>query len=284
MYETILSWCWRSRLWQRYHHIRYAGTFNCESLVLKQYGGDEAQRLRWALLHRYKRVILSNEVSRNDTEKKTSIVLDGNLIKKLSGNDVMCARVHCGSELEFKPHYMMVILCNDVPTITPFDDALDGRERVLEYKKRFVLEPKNEFELSLDPNLKRELETDLFKECFILMLILEHAEYLNSGSVDIEPVEVIKAKREWSVQDGTPLEKFLERFEFTNSDLDYVETAIISKWFGTIESNMSFNRFARTVTKQDLVFDSMMKSVKGKKTRVWVGVKILPADTEELGF
>ena len=53
----------------------YFGSFNAKNLSYRESSQDEAQIMRWALLLRYKRIIVSNEM-------KADIVLNGNLFKK----------------------------------------------------------------------------------------------------------------------------------------------------------------------------------------------------------
>ena len=51
-------------------------------------------------------------------------------------------RVHSGLEASFTPHFLMVLLANDLPQINPCGDAVVNRATVLEYEKSFVAEPK----------------------------------------------------------------------------------------------------------------------------------------------
>jgi hypothetical protein len=72
----------------------YVGSFNAENLAHKNNVDDEAKSMRWAMLLRYKRLIFSNEM-------KTKIVLNGNMIKKISsGGDTLIGRTHGKEELE----------------------------------------------------------------------------------------------------------------------------------------------------------------------------------------
>ena len=48
----------------------YFVTFNAENLVYNKSSADEAQKLRWALLLRFKRIIMSNEMKNKTFFKK----------------------------------------------------------------------------------------------------------------------------------------------------------------------------------------------------------------------
>ena len=90
---------------------QYCGVFTGENLAFNNVNNDEAQKLRWAMLLRNKRLIISNELS---TRKN----LDGNLIKRLaSGGDTIQGRLHGQVETDFKPQYLAILLANDMPEI-----------------------------------------------------------------------------------------------------------------------------------------------------------------------
>ena len=83
----------------------YFGTFNGENLVYNKSSADEAQKLRWALLLRFKRIIMSNEMKNTDGNK--AICMDGNMLKKISaGGDPMIGRTHCKEETSFIAQFL----------------------------------------------------------------------------------------------------------------------------------------------------------------------------------
>ena len=131
----------------------YFGSFNAESIAHRETSQDEAQIMRWVMLLRYKRIIISNEM-------KSGITLNGNFIKKIaSGGDPLIGRTHCKEETEFNTHFLPIVLDNDMSKITPYDDAVDTRVRCLSFNKSFVdREPENELELKMDLNIKEELK------------------------------------------------------------------------------------------------------------------------------
>ena len=92
----------------------YFGAFNAESLAHKETSQDAAQVMRFMLLLRYKRIVVSNEL-------KSKVELDGNFIKKFaSGGDPLVGRTHCGEETTFIAHFLGLIFANDINKITPF--------------------------------------------------------------------------------------------------------------------------------------------------------------------
>ena len=251
----------------------YCDVFTGENLAFNNVNNDEAQKMRWAMLLRYKRLIISNELS-------TTKNLDGNLIKKLSsGIDRIKGREHGGNEKTFYPHYMAILLANDIPKIKPFDPAVQGRVKVYSMVKSFVDNPSNEYELKKDPNLDAEMQTILFQRCFIGLLIDSHLQYRANNCVEIVPDEVSLARDEWmgSNEDNNVITQFQEVYEITNDKNDYVLSKDIERTV-TSFGELSYRKFAIELKKHCVI--NTLTNVKndGKKlnkkvVQVWFGIK-----------
>ena len=175
----------------------YFGSFNAENLAQRNSSNDEAQIMRWCLLLKYKRVIISNEI-------KSNIGLNGNAIKKISsGGDSIVARGHCPNEEEFITHFLPIVMANDIPKIKPYDSAVDSRAKVITYKRQFVDEPSNEFELLKDPNIEVEVRTLRFQRVFIGLMI---NAYMDKSKFEVEPNEVVIAKGDWISADKSVID------------------------------------------------------------------------------
>lgn len=201
----------------------YVGGFNAENMAYRNTNCDEAQIMRWVMLLKYKRIIISNEM-------KSTCELNGNFIKKASngGSDMLVARSHCGNEESFTPHFLPIVLANDLPKIKPYDDAVDARVRVISYTKEFVDEPNNEFELKKDDNVKIEIKSLLFQRCLVGIFIQGYLDKTRNG-LCVEPDAVRQAKKNWigELVVGGFIPLFLEDFEITNNKNDYVESGVI---------------------------------------------------------
>ena len=172
----------------------YAGVFNAENMAYRQSSADEAAQLRWALLLRFKRIIMSNEIKNGDGEK--DVALNSNMMKKCScGGDAIVGRTHCKEETSFIPHFLTVCFANDMPKIKPYDDAINGRLKVISFNKTFVTEPSNQYELKMDDNIKDELITIRFQRCFMMLLLQYYADWNDAkyepDYVEVEP-EIVK--------------------------------------------------------------------------------------------
>lgn len=249
----------------------YVGEFNAGNLAYRNTGQDEAQQLRWAMLLQYKRIIISNEI-------KSTTELDGNMIKKVSsGGDALIGRLHCANESCFVPHFLPIVLANDVPKIKPYDPAVKTRLRVVGYNKSFVENPTNEFELKRDDNIKNEINTARFQRCFVGMLIQAYHNYMQVGE-PAEPEAVISAKQDWIEDQGDYVDKFLFDFEFTDNKADFVLSDSIKDWITTQNLGITMKKFGLDIKKHCMIhklhnIKSDGKKINGRNVQVWFGIK-----------
>ena len=97
----------------------YCRSTNSENLLYKNNGTDSAKALSWLVPFEFKRLLLTNEITR-DAEGKVKI--NGNILKKLSsGGDKIEARVNHKDEINFKIQARVCMFCNDLPPIEPAD-------------------------------------------------------------------------------------------------------------------------------------------------------------------
>lgn len=261
----------------------YYGAWNGVNIAYKNSSADEAQKLRWMKLLRFKRLIVSNEI-------QMGIELDGNMIKKMSngGLDDIIGREHCGNESEFKVGFLPILFAQDMDRITPKDDAVINRMRAIHYEKPFVDNPSNEFELQKDPNIDNEVLTDRFKIGFLMLLFQEYKEFQENGRVEIEPEEIVKAKKDIVGSDENIISSFISDFaEITNNPNDYIESKDIEFWLkhggfkvSTTKFGLEMNKYAK-LHKQENVY-SKDKKISGKTRKVWYGLKIYQTDNVEM--
>jgi hypothetical protein len=262
----------------------YIGSFNAENLSYNNSSADQSAQNRWIMLLRYKRIIISNEIS-----NESKVKLNGNSIKKLaSGGDTLVGRTHGKEETEFTPHFLPIVLANDLPDIKPFDDAVGTRARFLNYTKNFVdREPENEFELRGDPHIKEEIQTPNFQKCFVGLLLMTYMDWVDNGRIDLEPDEVKKSTEEWGGKDVDVVSKFTDEFEITNNiEDDWVRSSEIEDWLKDSKSGISMTKFSKelkkylTIHSHDQV-NNKYKKIAGKAIMCWFGIKRIN-EVEEL--
>jgi phage/plasmid-associated DNA primase len=258
----------------------YAGSFNAETLAYRKSMNNEAQLMRNFMLLAFKRIIISNEL-------KSTVELNGNMIKKIaSGGDELVGRLHCGNETPFQTHFIPLILANDLPKIKPYDDAVDNRVRFITFEKTFVENPTNIFELKADNNIKSEIDEERFQKCFVGAVIRRYLKHTEEKYIEITHVEVIKAKADWTPEDSNVMEAFMNDFEMTGKDCDYVLSSRLEEWIKNRRLGISMNKFGREITKYCVVnkvegIENKGKKLGGKNRQVWIGIRERFEDTKD---
>lgn len=120
-----------------------------------------------------KRLIVASEPEKNDK-------ITAGFMKLLSGGDDVKARnLYSSHEIEFKPFFKMVMLCNDLPRIDSHDDGTWRRIRVGPFKSRFVDKPRKLNEYPIDRTLSDKLKD--WRERMMAILLYYHRQYKTVG-------------------------------------------------------------------------------------------------------
>lgn len=248
----------------------YIGTFDGNNFAYRNTGSDQASQNRWIMLLKDKRLIFSNEI-------KSTISLNGNAIKMISsGGDPVVGRGHCGNEIEFYLSFLCVVFANDLPKITPYDDAMNNRTRVVSYSKPYSENP-TEFELLMDPNIDAEFDTLRFQRCFVELFIRQYWRG-RQGEFKDEPAEMTQAKEDWIGSDIGCISGFLRDYEITNNISDYVRSSEIEEWIEQGKYGLTMKKFGMEMKQYTMKnrFENVVndqKKINGKVPRVWFGIK-----------
>jgi hypothetical protein len=252
---------------------KYVNSFNAENLAQKKFNdGDEARNYRWALLLSRCRVLFSNEMN-------TNVCLNGNVIKKLSsGSDAITARNHGEGERQLQPHFMLCCFANDLPSIKPYDDAVQARTQVIKFENTFVNKPRGEcskFERPLDPRMKVEIETDKCKQAIIALFIDYYEKYLQNGGFVHMPPEIETAKREW-MEGNDDFSELLENFKYTDNTNEYVSSSALTEFLKRQDIDISSQKFVINLKKRAAadhkIVETKKKKIAGKVQNVWTGI------------
>ena len=254
----------------------YYGGWNGVNICYKNNSADEAQKLRWMKLLRFKRIIVSNEI-------QMGIEIDGNMIKKMSngGLDDIIGREHCGNESEFKVGFLPILFAQDMDRITPKDDAVVTRMRAVHYEKTFVDSPSNEFELQKDPNMESEIHTERFRLAFLWILMHEYKVFQENNRVETEPEGIVQAKADILGDDENIIDSFTSMFgQITNDPKDYIESKEIQKWLKDGDYKVTATKFGLEMKKylktHKRDFDQVCnkpKKIQNKCVQVWFGLR-----------
>lgn len=247
----------------------YVGNFNAESLAFSSNmdSKDEAAKNRWGLLVRFCRMVFSNEINMN---KK----LSGNNIKKhSSGKDLISARTHNKEEEDYKPHYTIFCMLNDIPVIEPMDEAITKRLEYLEFPYQFVgkdeVAIKDHFR-EKDDDLDDKIENQDFINGFIHILLDGYKDYLENGMPEFDQ----EIKDNWTLENkqGTEvIDTITDYFEITKNKKDTIPIRELRKFKDShkdIFSSISLKRF-----KEILINDLGLVEDRDSTVRVWKGIK-----------
>ena len=177
----------------------FAGTFDVASFVRNtNTGADAAKQLSWLKMIADLRVAFSSEAHQGST-------LDGVLVKKVvSGGDRLTMRTNHKDEEILINRATLFVLCNDVPTISPCDSAVEDRQGgVFEKHVRFVERPNTfrpDHEKKIDRSLKGLFQSSAdYQAAFLSILLDAYQVYKKQGHA--VPKSVSAAVGEWVVSE-----------------------------------------------------------------------------------
>jgi hypothetical protein len=170
-----------------------------------------------------------------------------------------------------------MVMANDLPKIKPYDDAVDKRSKVISYKREFVENPTNEFQLKMDSNIESEIRTTKFQKALVGLFI---QAYMDKSKFDYEPIEVVISKDEWISNDKNVIETFENDFEITNNETDYVRSEDIEDWIKQRDLGITMVKFGSEMKKHAILNKlenviNKYKKINGKTRMCWFGVKTI---------
>ncbi len=140
--------------------------------------------------------------------------LNVGLMKEITGGDKIKARGLNKDPIEFKPQFKLSCLCNDVPEVPPNDIGTWRRMEIIEFKSRFVNNPREPNEFLIDDQLSIKMKH--WSELFIALLVdVYFVNYKNHGI--IVPTEINKFTEEFQKQCDNYIEFIMEATEDTNN-------------------------------------------------------------------
>lgn len=255
----------------------YTDEFNSNNLSYSNsnYSTDEAKKLAWLKDFVGKRLVFSNEI-RMDGKG-----FDGNLLKSIvSGGDGLKIRGNFEDQSHFVNRATLFILSNDMPEITPSDDALVLRCKCFKYNVSFVKDPVENFQRKADPNIKEKFLQDKYKNGLIQLMIrtynsLTEEEKVLGGSIEEPKCVKIECKRRVVNEKENFMNFIKERYEITNNEEDYVPSREIIDYIKD-DCDMKFSdiQIGRILSEMLSVSNST-KMIKGVRCRCGLKNKVL---------
>jgi hypothetical protein len=219
----------------------FVDEFNANNLCFNNNSCDEAKKLAWIKDFYGKRLVFSNEI-RIDSKG-----FDGNLIKTIvSGGDKLKIRGNFEDQNDFINKSTLFMLSNDIPTISPCDDAVVLRCKCFKYNVSFVEKPREFFEKQADSNVKNKFCLNEYKNALVQLIINTYNELSNNekslgGYIEEPKCVLLESKNRVVSEKETFMNFILEKYEITNKDGDFVPCGDIIHYINNIcEMNLSF--------------------------------------------
>ena len=279
----------------------YCRATNSENFLYKNNGTDSAKALSWLVPFEFKRLLLTNEITR-DSQGKYKI--NGNVLKKLSsGGDKIEARVNHKDEINFKIQARVCMFCNDLPPIEPADTRETsymfrypskflnkGDERLGKplMRPKIIMKADDEIEYVLDENGEKVLEnvcnfyekdddikywakSEKVLDAFIDILFSHYG-----SRIDIP--ECMKEEMEDFKEEEKEEDKFLSLFRFIGDKnwdeggKDCVSIDQISHYLRKAHINLSAQKYKNYLTPKGAIKGK--RTIDNKRVACWCNIQI----------
>jgi hypothetical protein len=167
--------------------------------------------------------------------------------------------------------------------VKPYDNAVNNRIDVFDYKKQFMKkpDPNNENHLKMNEKLSEEIDSEIFQQKITYLFIKEFENYKKMGELP-KPIECENAKSKWVSQSSQidNVKTFLNYYEITNNVNDKVFSKEIMECVKEFESKVSYKSFVVEL-KEHLQDNNLSNvvcksiSIDGSKGSGWTGIKSL---------
>ena len=154
---------------------------------------------------------------------------------------------------------------------------------MINYKKVFVDNPSNQYEVQKDSNIQQEMRTEEFQRVFLMLLISRYTDFVQNGSIDYDPPGVIAAKENWIGHSSELnfISIFSNEFEITNDATDFTMSSEIDAWIISKDLGISYQKFSNELKKHCVLqnLDNVKikdKKLNGKGMKAWFGIKKIP--------
>jgi hypothetical protein len=228
-------------------------------------GSDEAKKLAWYAPLAGCRIAIGNE-ARMDGSK-----MDGNMMKTLSsGGDSIFLRQNFKDQIKVEPQTTFFGFMNDMPPVSPCDQALKNRMCCIPYLKSFVDKPASEcgpYELPSDPKLKEKIERPDWIDAMFWIIADAYGDSLPKPQSVVQEIDEL-----FVVEDCRLKEIIEERYEFApNDDEAFVPAKEINAYLKNHGLAMSETKVGRELARLGLT--GKVKKIDGKTSRVWFGLR-----------
>ena len=174
---------------------------------------------------RCKRIMMTTEPESDDK-------LQGGLIKKISGGDIIEARtLHSKHIVKYVPQFKVILQMNNIPKMSKIDGGIERRMRIIQFPFKFVAEPTEPYHRKGDPDVKeKHCKSAEWRDEFILLLSEVYAEIKDLKALKA-PKSVSEATGEY-IDDNNPLKMWLNRYyKITKAETDMIQATELKRQY-----------------------------------------------------
>ncbi len=283
----------------------YCRATNSENFLYKNNGTDSAKGLSWLVPFEFKRLLLTNEITR-DSQGKYKI--NGNVLKKLSsGGDKIEARVNHKDEINFKIQARVCMFCNDLPPIEPADtketsycfrypskflNKQDERLGKPLMRPKIILKDNDDIEYVTDENGEKVMENvcnfypkdDNIKAWCKDSKVLDafiHILFNHYGQRVVVP-DCMKEEMTDFQEEEKEEDKFLSLFRFagdknwddSENAKDFVSVAQINHLLRKAQISLSAQKYKNYLTPKGAVKGKRTIQATGKREAAWINIQV----------
>lgn len=219
--------------------------------------------------------LLSNRKTRAliGTEPESGDKMNASFIKKLTGGDTLSGRfLYSNATVSFKPHFKLILICNDIPEMNVNDEAVWKRARVIDFPVTFVDNPVGPNQRLINRHMKDEIRNVQWASNFMALLLEWHRTmYIPEGL--IAPPSVLRATRQYEEESNVYLQWWNENTEPASSHVSSKDLladfcAFINNFHVSIkEFNKGLRQIPVTVKKSIRTADGVHTGVERRKLK-----------------
>lgn len=182
----------------------YAGDYEPSFLTKERKGSSDP--VPDLLVNRLARALIGSEPDAGDKINAANL-------KKYTGGDTLSGRMlHSNDMIFFKPHFKLLLICNDIPEMNHNDDAVWRRARVIDFPVTFVDNPVGPLQRKIDRTFKDRIRNIHWARNFMALLIEWHRTLYTVFGLKAPP-SVLRATRQYEEESNIYLQWWDENTE-----------------------------------------------------------------------
>lgn len=205
----------------------YAGNLNANQITGKESIFDKSKPNPELFAARYKRIIFSDEISKN-------VELNESVIKRMSGGDPIETRnLFSGKMVTYHCQFKLFMLSNEVPSVDGNDLGMKRRLKYIRFRNVFTDKVEKPNHRLRDNWIKEDIKTDEYRLAFFHIL----KEYINkvkvNRSIDGKNIiipKTIQNETDNYLDDNNPVKEFFNNsIKITENQTDYIRSSDLYK-------------------------------------------------------